>query len=448
MPPVPAAAAQALPPTCSIKGLVAFGPGVFKGELYSPARCDQVADNFAALGGHPPPLAKIGHDVQQRYARSLGFPNVGRVTRCAKVGGGCWEIDIEGVPTEVGGKVNAGLLRGASVELKPHYRDPRDPARELPGDVLTGVSLLGEEQPCVTNWPAELRARAVPRATFADGRPVPPSHELSRWLDLAAEVSDDIAAEQGAQFSADRSRVRIGGREYDARTLCFSAFDPNPGGRTMTPEEIRAKLTAAGKSPEEVEQILAALGAGGATPPPAPAPAPPPPGDGDMMAACAKFAADPAATPEQKMMAAMAKKFADIEGENAELKKRFGAYEAAKEADQKKTEEAQMAAFSDKVAAACKPLYERIAPVVVDKVHRPTLMGVMTARTFASEGDRVKAFNDYLAPLLALPPDPRLAAKPGPAVTGTGGLSAAGLKVLGAVKDVNPRVYAKHAATA
>lgn len=420
MPPIqpPAAPAPAaLPPTCSIKGLVAFGPGWHKGELYTPQRCDQVPVNFAATGGRPTPLAKIGHDKQQRFARSLGFPNVGVVTRCVPVGGGCFEVDIENVPTEVGGKVSAGRLRGASVELKAKQRDPNDPARELPGDVLTGISLLGEEQPCVANWPEHLRARAVPKATFADGTPVPANHEISRWLDLAAGVSDDIAAEQGAEFSADRRRVRIKGREYAADTLCFSDFDPNPDAPTMTPEQ-EAALQAAGFTPEQIAAMKAALPQAGATV--AAAGTVPPVAGASMADLCKKFADDPGATPEQKMMSAMysdfSKKFADMEAKGAEDKKRIGELQASAEASQKKDAEAQTAAFSAHYEPKLKAIERKVAPVIIEKSIRPALKDLADSKAFSAETDRYKAADELLGRYAALPDDPKLvtAARPDP----------------------------------
>lgn len=468
MPTAPAAPA-ARPVTCSIKGLVAFGPGLHKGELYTPARCTQIARNFAATGGRPVPLAKIGHDRQQRFARSLGFPNVGVVTRCEPIGDtGCFEVDIDNVPVEVGGKVNAGRLRGASVELKSKQRDPRDPARELPGDILTGISLLGEEQPCVANWPEGLRSRAVPVATFPDGSLVPADHEMSRWLDLAAEVSDDIAAEAGGQFSADRRTVRIKGRQYVADALCFSDFDTNPDA-TMTPEQ-EAALQAAGFTPEQIAAMKAAIpGNAPAVPPTSPtmsdgkpaAPATPGVSMADM---CKKYADDPAATPEQKMMAAMysdfSKKFADMESKSAEDKKRIGELQASAEAQQKATADAQMAAFSAEVDRVIEGEYTPAGVCVrpglsrkVPPVARPALKKLLVdlygpgVKAFSSEADRVKAFSDHVASLASTPDNPSLATGPGKAVVGTPSrLSATGLKVLTAIRDVNPRVYEKHAA--
>ncbi|HEY1187984.1 MAG TPA: hypothetical protein VGE74_10020 [Gemmata sp.] len=447
--------------TCAIKGLVAFGPGWHKDELYTPQRCDQIVTNFRDTGGRPVPLAKIGHDRQQRYARSLGFPNVGVVTRCEPVGDGCFAVDITNVPVEVGAKVSAGLLRGASVELKSHQRDPRDPARELPGDVLTGISLLGEEQPCVSNWPEHLRARALPRATFPDGTRVPPNYELARWLDLAAEVSADIAAEQGGAFSADRRTVTIRGRRYPAPTLCFSAFDPvTPSTPPMTPEQ-RSALEAAGFTPEQMDAITAALGGTDPNTDPgtadhadtdadtdAPPAGPPgtkpgakgakPPADptAAMAAACKRYAADPAATPEQKMMARM---FAELQ----EVKKRTGELQASADAARRQNTESREAAMAAEVERDLRAVARKVEPRVIETVVRPTALGIFRSRAFASEADRRRTYSEYIKGFLALPDDPRLAS----AVPARGtaadaaGTTTAGRKVVAALKDVAPNVH-------
>lgn len=70
-----------------------FGPGYRKQELYSPERVARIVANYRALKSANPdyaPRVKLGHDKQQRLAKSLGLPNVGRVppTRQTPTGGG------------------------------------------------------------------------------------------------------------------------------------------------------------------------------------------------------------------------------------------------------------------------------------------------------------------------------------------------------------------------
>ena len=376
-----------------------FAPGCWKGELYSPERCNRVPANFERLKDHLTPLAKLGHDKQQRLAKSLGFPNVGRIVAVKPVGGGAFALDIDDVPTAVGGEIAAGRLNSGSVELLPSLPDPADPAQKIDGPILTGVAFLGEEQPAVKGF-------KPPVATFADGRPVPPSTNPAEWFNAMARVTREMSAEV-----AGPNTVTVGGREYAATTICFSEMTPLPNtGASMTPEQ-KAALQAAGFTPDQIAKMESAVavpaepavGAPVLTPPAAPAAmADVPDADGDMMAAtCKKFAEDPAATPEQKMMAAI---FAD----NAELKKRVGAFEASAEAMQKKDEEAKMAAFSAQVETECAKIAKKVEPVVLRNVVKPTALNILTAKTFSSESDRVKAFSDYFAGFAALPDDPRL----------------------------------------
>ena len=430
-----------------------FGPGFWKGDLYTPQRNEQVVRNYARLATklrHTVPFAKLGHDKQQRFALSLGFTNVGSVTRCDGVPGypGYFEIDVDNVPTEVGGEINAGRLCGGSVELKSHERDPEDASKEVPGDVLTGISFLGEEQPAVRSFPPELRARSVPRATFADGAPVPANPSPARWLEAMADVTRQMAAEYRGEFVPERRAVRIKGREFSAKTVCFSDFDPN-GPPPMTPEK-EAALAAAGFTPEEIAAMKAALpaattaaaGTPGAPAVPVTSPtmsAAPKPGEPtDFMSMCKKYADDPAATPEQKMMsAAFSKMFAD----NEENKKRIGELQASAEATQKKDADAQMAAFSAYYEPKLLALARKVEPVLIEKSIRPALADIAAAKTFASASDRFAAVDALLGRYLMQPDDPRLAPAPGPAVKQTPSSTENGRKVVNSLAEVAPNTH-------
>lgn len=408
-------------------GWVCFGPGPHKDgkDYYSPAMCERIVSNFQRLRGHttprakmPQPAAKIGHDPEQavaeRLKKSLGFLSVGNVTAVRNVPGypGYVEIDVRNVPTRaVGGEIAAGRINSGSVELIPGILDPDDPARRIDGPILTGVSFLGEEQPAVRNFPKELRARATPRATFDDGTPVPPNADVPpEWIEAMS------AAHRSLMSALARPTVSVAGREYAASVICFSDLSPLPPARTkpMTPEQ-KAALAAKGLTPEQIADIEMIVGP--AVPPPAAPTAMADPGamptsaatpsDGDMMAACMKYADDPKATPEQKMFAAMAKKFADVD----ELKKRFGAVEAKTEEAQKKDEAAKMAAFSAQVESAldAHKIRLRYEPKHVEASIKPEAMRLLTTATFADEADRVKTFSDYFAGLALKPEDARLA---------------------------------------
>lgn len=417
-----------LPPTCNVKGWVVFGPGPHKDgkDYYSPAMCERIVSNFARLKGHTVPQAKIGHDrnqvVADRLKKSLGFPSVGHVSAVRSVPGfpGAVEVDVVNVPTRgVGGLISAGRINSGSVELIPHVLDPEDPSRRIEGPILTGVSFLGEEQPAVRNFPPELRQRAIPRATFDDGTPVPPEHELSpEWLEAMSDAHLSLMSDRHA------ATVTVGGREYAASVICFSDLSPLPSARTSTMNpEIQAALDALAAKGITPDQVAAAVGVGPSIPAPeaptAMGDATPAPGamptsvttmskdeSGGYSAAfaeqCKKFADDPAATPEQKMMAAMYAEMAD-------MKKRFGAVEAKAEEVQKKDEAAKMAAFSAQVDAECAKLVKKVEPKVLNNVVRPTALNILTAKSFSSEGDRVKAFGDYFAGFAALPDSPLLA---------------------------------------
>lgn len=412
-----------VPQTCNVLGLVCFGHGAHKDgkDFYSPAMVDRIADNFKRLPGKVP-QAKIGHDKRQlmaeRLKQSLGFPAVGQVTRCDKVPGypGFIEVDIRNVPTKaVGGEIAAGRLNSTSVELNPSERDPNDPSKIIEGPILTGIAFLGEEQPAVRNWPAELRERAKPKATFADGSPVPPNPDIPpQWLDAMSDVSRQIAREFSGDYSPERGTITIRGRDYSAAVACFSDLSPAPSEPIMTPEK-EAALVAAGFSPDEIAAMKAALPGAGpiveATPVPPPSQmAAEPDGDEAMMSACKKFAEDPNATPGEKMMAqmysAMSKKFSD-------MTKRFGAVEAVTAEKAKKDEADKMAAFSAGIAERCERLINagKMSPFEADSVVKPRAKIIGESKTFSSESDRTKVLSDLFRPYEDGKVDPAFVAK-------------------------------------
>lgn len=410
-------ASDGLPATCEVRDWVVFGPGVHKGALYTPEMNNRVAPNFERLREHLTPNAKIGHDKQQRLAKSLGFLSVGQVVAVRSAGNGYFALTVKNVPTAVGAEINAGRLNSGSVELLPRIADPERPDRDIEGPVLTGVAFLGEEQPAVKGFDP-------PRAVFADGTPVPPSADPAPWLAAMADVTVRMAA--GA--ADDPPKFSWFGRSYTAHTICFSEMNMDP----------KAQLAALGLSPEQIDKVMMICGggAGGGPGPAGDAPNPAPMGDmtithegeDDPMQACAKYADDPNATPEQKMMGAMAKKFADMGKELEETKKNYAALSRFAEEAQKKDEEMKMAAFSAQVESECAKIARKVPPAAMPVV-KQTAMGILTAKHFAAESDRIKAFselfagyhrlpdNPALAPQMAQPTDPKaLAANPSVAV--------------------------------
>lgn len=438
MPEVPTA--ETLPPTCSIKGLLAFGPGMHKGELYSADRCARTPGNFKALPGTVPTV-KVGHDKQQRFAQSLGFSNTGHIGDCRHVPGypGIWEVDLDNVPTDVGQQWNANWLKGSSVELNKQ-RHPDDATKELE-PVLTGISLLGEEQPAVRNFPQELQHRVHPKATFADGREVPPAKSAARWLNAMADVTRQMAAEAGGEFSEERRTLRINGREYTDTAVCFSDFNP-ASESSMDPEAIKQALAQLSVPADKIEAMIAAMGtpapaALADAPPPSPMPAPaaaPPPQPGAAMAddpmaqmsafaeTCKKYADDPAATPEQKMMSAMFSSMTQMGKKFSEEQKRTKEMAAAVEETQKKDEAAKMSAFSAEVDTLLGGEWDGqrlVNPHLATKIQpaaRPAVKAALMAqfspavKVFASDTDRTKAFRDTIASYAKLPDQPGLAA--------------------------------------
>lgn len=213
----------------------------------------------------------------------------------------------------------------------------------------------------------------------------------------------------------------------------------------MTPEEIKAKLEAAG-APLTPEQ-LAALGAAGATPPAVPPTNPTmtaPPGAGtkpSFAATCRKMA-DAAKTPEEKAMySAFADEAEEKDKKFSELEKRTGELQASADAAQKKDAEAQMAAFSAQVATECEKIARKVEPRVIEAVVKPTALGILTSKAFSAETERVKAFSDYFAGLAMQPDDPRLAPTPGAPVAQRPSLDGPGRKVIDALAEVAPNTH-------
>jgi hypothetical protein len=397
-----------------------------------------MAASFARLSTGPSPhvevTAKIGHDPEQRFANSLGFPALGRVTLAGLTPDGMFVVRrLAQVPVDVGAAINAGLLRSGSVELIEGLPDPRDPALTIPGPILTGVALLGEEPPA-------LKGLTRPAAVFPDGTRVPPSTDLAPWVRAMARVTSELPTRPSF---ADRD-----GRTYAARTIAFAEMfcSPpearrRPGGGGRSPrtnsrparsipcvhfsakgdsvnDQIVQQLQAlgvdttqppfAGLSPDALQQILDALqsqaastdphdGAGAAGQAP-PNPGNPPDPTSQLMSAWKTFEDDPE-TPEfaQAMMTA----FADCVGG---LTKRVGALEAAESGRQKK----DSASFGDRVVAAVDAAILRGA---LTRRQRDTYLTAGMAkdrlRVFSSGPSRGKtAAQAWLDDLNALPPGP------------------------------------------
>lgn len=340
--------AETQPATCNLLGWRVFQKGFYKGELYPTEKVKRIAENFQRLAGHLDPKMGLGHDKTQRLAASLGLPNVGRVTRAEASDDGDLVLDVRNVPAWLGGMVNAGRYDDGSVELKPSFPDPRDPAKAIPGPVLDGLALLGEEQPAVKGCPP-------PRATFDDGTEVPPNHD-------PLPVPQGLAA---ATF-ADA---------HDPR-LCFSDGVP------MTPEQLLAAIQAL--TPEEQAQLKAQLGGGSPTPPPD-----------------ANFAAF--ADECKKQFSDLSTKFSAFADD---MTKRVGGLEAAKMSDDEKRskdDESTAQAMSEEFG---RTLLTKFPKPVVDEIVKQGV-AVLTTRCFgAVANDRPKAWEAFKATYAAMPDSP------------------------------------------
>jgi len=171
--------------TCSVVDHPFFGPGVHKKKLYSDDDIRRMERAFARLSAgdspHLTPKVGLGHDRDQEFAASLGFGNVGRVVAARRDPDGLLRLTLRDIPAEVGAEINARRLDGGSIEIDDSAPDPDDPAITIPGPILTGLALLGGEQPAVKGCPP-------PTAVFDDGTPVPASRSPAKWLNTAAEV--------------------------------------------------------------------------------------------------------------------------------------------------------------------------------------------------------------------------------------------------------------------
>lgn len=368
------AASAGTPPTCQIRNWTVFGPGFHKGALYSLADCQEMGRNFQLLSapkvGQEPllePSGNVGHDLQARLEASLGFPSLGTITGCRVAPDGLITIDMDGIPTQFGGLINAGWYRDGSIEIAPPLPHPEDQKREL-YPVLTGVGFLGEEQPAVpVRYP-------IPKCTFADGTEVPAEHDLTPLAQAMAEVSRNFAA--SARVSGGQIRYR--GQVYSTTAVCFSAMSPLPREQRAKPmsEEQKAALAAKGFTPEQIADIEASMAPKMAAVPPPADPKPPAAMADDPMAGLQKFADDPA-MPEPmkgfaKAFAATFSKFA------ADCNKRFSSAEAAVGEMQKdKPEMKAAAAFASEYKSRITADHKKRVETVVDEA---ILAGKVEAR--------------------------------------------------------------------
>lgn len=182
-PSIPALIPSADGKTFGIRNWRVFGPGLWNGELFTPARIAAFVNTYrdlrALIPGYSPKL-RFGHDTQQRLAKQLGLPNAGRVIDARLGAGSGVDVDLDGVPKTVlvpdardpskfvafdlESALANGNYDGGSIELKRKFRHPLDPQKLL-YDVFDGIALLGEEHPaCRTTGGAFARFSSDPSA--------------------------------------------------------------------------------------------------------------------------------------------------------------------------------------------------------------------------------------------------------------------------------------------
>lgn len=347
------------PPTCEIRGWEVFSPGYHKGTLYTPDDTARAVENFHRLKDHLTPRMGLGHDREKRLTQSLGLPAAGRVTDIRLGENGTLVLDLDQIPTWLGGQINAGRFPAGSIELNPSALDPADPAQTIRGPILTGIALLGEEQPAVKGHPP-------PVALFADGRRVPPSTD-------PLPVPGEVLAAMSAAYRANPT----------APTLCFSET-PMP-----TRDELNQQLQAMNLDPadyadlpdEKVKAILDGL-------------------NGEQFAAYAKkkFAdipdtpgspqtpPPPPASPDDQNTAMMAMMKKCLSEELDPLKQRIGSMEKAyseKQEAEQKDEEKQ---FSERaLAVLLKPENARRVPPALRPVFVQSGVAALRSKAFSDK---------------------------------------------------------------
>lgn len=233
--------------TFGIRGWSVFPPGYWKGHYFSPARVAGIVRTFKRLKAVLPsfsPKVRLGHDSQQRLARSLGLPNAGRVTDVRLNAKGGLELDCDGIPrtalawnpkanraevVDLLDKFRSGEIDGGSIELKPRMPNPLDP-RMWFTDVLDGIAVIGEEQPG-----NPLSDRPTDRLHFAAGSA---DALVLCFSDFTPEAPMNPTADGAGTAPATDPKAQI------AAALGLDVNDPVI--QSLTPEQIAAILPKLG----------------------------------------------------------------------------------------------------------------------------------------------------------------------------------------------------------
>lgn len=150
----PAKPGQPVPPpgpTCSLKGIASFRPGVWNDVPVSDADLRDMVRTFAELKGYYRPYVSLNHDD----GLAFGFAS-------PRMDGDIFTVDAENVPHEVGSWVNGGRLQAPSIEFwEPgDFRMPDGTPNKV--RVFKCLTLLGNQPPGVKGL------GPLPAATFGD----------------------------------------------------------------------------------------------------------------------------------------------------------------------------------------------------------------------------------------------------------------------------------------
>lgn len=367
---------------CNFVDWPCFAEGHHKGKTYTRDDIGQMATAFGQLSTgdepHLVPTLGLGHDREQEFATSLGFPNVGRVTAARQDENDprIFRVTARGIPVEVGGQVNGGFINSGSIEIDDGAPDPDDPAKTIKGPILTGIALLGGEQPAV-------KGLEPPRAVFDDGTPVPAASVPAKWLEkmmeLRAKATPKTPGIKPPQLSKQYSAAYMAKRaSFSHHSIAFSEmFQMDRAGMLdllrqkglpdsdlsgLTDEQLKELVEAANKTDGQPGAMFSAckkMFAAAAPAVDAPLTQPKP---GAMMS-------DPPAPPANGAQPAYMSQFSEIEKDEktsptmkafakacfaafSDMSKRIGMSEQAVQGMERKGEEEKKQAFSDKVTAA------------------------------------------------------------------------------------------------
>jgi len=146
--------------TFGIRGWRVFGPGLWNGKPFSPARIAATVDTYRNLKSLIPnyaPKLRLGHDTQQRLAKQLGLTNAGRVIDARLTPDHGIDVDIDGISLtalmtdgkggflafDLEAAIRNGNYDGGLIEMKRQLRQlrhPLDPTQTKPCSTCSTAS--------------------------------------------------------------------------------------------------------------------------------------------------------------------------------------------------------------------------------------------------------------------------------------------------------------------